>query len=244
MIKYLPLLLMLLVSCTPPVVDVDTQTSDDFTVRLEIFYGSSSLPNTEVVIENNTLMVTRKDYEDFSQKLSVEDFERLKRTILDNEFFSLPPEYKKNDCVDCIAYSITINDGDKSHTITCQNYDSCSQQFNIIKREIVLLWEYGTYNWPLPVPTANLARAYHPRDGRLLYDSIQEEKEIIQRMNARLECSDGSVAQRIEVVGDFGCVDCYEEWVIDCPNDNQFLVVVSEVSSRGGFFLFEGRPFG
>jgi len=97
MIKYLPLLLMLLVSCTPPVVDVDTQTSDDFTVRLEIFYGSSSLPNTEVVIENNTLMVTRKDYEDFSQKLSVEDFERLKRTILDNEFFSLPPEYKKNE---------------------------------------------------------------------------------------------------------------------------------------------------
>lgn len=97
--------------------------------------------------------------------------------------------------------------------------------------------------WDLPLPTENLTRSYHPADGIALRDSIEVEKEIIQRMNARLECLDGSAAQRIEVVQQDLCVDCYREWVIDCPNDNQFLVVVSEETSRGGFFLFEGRPF-
>ena len=98
--------------------------------------------------------------------------------------------------------------------------------------------------WNLPAPTENVTRSYHPVEGRILSDLVPEEKDIIQRMNARLECLDGSRAQRIDVVNDLGCVDCYEEWVMYCPTDNQFLVVVSEQSSRGGFFLFEGRSFG
>ena len=98
--------------------------------------------------------------------------------------------------------------------------------------------------WTLPAPTENVTRSYHPVEGRILSDLVPEEKEIIQRMNARGECSDGSLAQRMEVVKQDLCVDCYEEWVMYCPTDNQFLVVVSEESSRGGFFLFEGRPFG
>ncbi len=101
-----------------------------------------------------------------------------------------------------------------------------------------------TPGWESPEPTANVTRNYYPGEGRGLQDSISKDKEIIQRMNVRLECLDGSAAQRIEVVQQDLCVDCYEEWVIDCSNDNTFLVVVSEESSRGGFFLLEGRPFG
>ena len=101
-----------------------------------------------------------------------------------------------------------------------------------------------TVRWNLPAPTVNYTRAYHPQDGRILSDLVPGEKEIIQRMNVRLECLDGSQAQRIEVVSQDLCVDCYEEWVIDCPNENQFLVVVSEQSARGGWYLFEGKPFG
>ncbi len=233
--------LLFLLSCSDTNLNSIEQDRDNLTVKMEIKYDSPNLPNTEVSIENGTLTI--KHYIGNSTKtLSAQDFEHFQKTIRENEFFSLS-ELEGAPCSYCIPFSITVSRSNESHTVTCQNYDLCSVQFNNIKREIVLLWDFGTFDWPLPQPTVNLSRIYHPSEGRLLRDSIPGDKEIIQRMNVRLECKDNSRAQRIDVVEQDFCVDCYQEWVIDCANDNQFLVVVSEESSRGGFFLFEGRPF-
>lgn len=107
------------------------------TVKLEIH--DSSLKS--LVIQNDGT-VTFTEYDKTSQdKISSEEMESLERFILENDFFSLNETCGDEwSCNDCIAHTITVTIGDKTHSVYC--YDACPEQFDKIVDKIKSLWPY------------------------------------------------------------------------------------------------------
>ena len=119
-----------------------TSSAENLSFELKI----NDVNNPKILtLQNETLTLAEVDYlhpQEFknvkSVKLSAKQLDSLKKTILDNRFFSLKEKYENKGLMDGIGYNLSITMNDKSHSVFC--YGEYPERFNEVLDKVLSLW--------------------------------------------------------------------------------------------------------